>query len=328
MDFFALRHNSKFAFVLCSLLLAGTAKGGEEPKFHFTGNPTVDFFGLGYSSPQSFASEIAPAAWEESAPAEGKKSAFLAAVMSLVVPGSGEVYSGSYLKGAIFFVADVISISAAVNYNNKGNNQNNIDEAYANAHWSAVRYANWTIDNIGVLNPSLANLQNQYRSEVFYSGDTVNSPPPFGNVNWAELNSMESDIGASQDEGYPPNGYTHQIFNYGLAQYYKELGKYDQFGPGWDDYIKGPITASNFPVSYESPHFVTYRNMRAEDDRLNVIATTWTSIALFNHVLSAADAFWSAKRHNNSLHASVEVNMLQTPYGMFPSPTAHFSYDL
>jgi hypothetical protein len=125
---------------------------------------------------------------------------------------------------------------------------------------------------------------------------------------------------------YPDNGYTHWLFPYGQSQYYKEIGKYSQWSAGWDDGISGPLTPGQLPLSYESPHYVEYRNARAEADRLNSLASTWAGVVVVNHILSAADAFWSAKQHNSSLHSSLELRLTPTPYGMVPEPVAHLQY--
>ncbi len=60
-----------------------------------------------------------------------KKSPFLAAVFSLVVPGSGELYAKSYLKAGIFLAVEATLITVGIIYNKKGDNQTNNFQNYA-----------------------------------------------------------------------------------------------------------------------------------------------------------------------------------------------------
>ncbi len=105
--------------------------------------------------------------------------------------------------------------------------------AYANSHWSPVRYALWTYDNAEALN----NQVNRDNYDLFYGADMdsirdqkYNYAPPFSEVYWDEVRSFERDIA----DGVT-NGYTHQLPYYGQQQYYELIGKYVQFYAGWDD---------------------------------------------------------------------------------------------
>ena len=75
-----------------------------------------------------------------------------------------------------------------------------------------ARYAQWTINNIKYLNPSID--PSQYH--VFNSN---------GTLNWSELNRLEGDIGG---------GYSHELAPFGTQDYYEITGKYPQFSHGWD----------------------------------------------------------------------------------------------
>ncbi|RPI70099.1 MAG: hypothetical protein EHM47_12750, partial [Ignavibacteriales bacterium] len=71
---------------------------------------------------------------------ENKKSPFLGGLLSLVVPGSGEVYAGNYWKAAIFVAIEAAVITTAVIYDNKGNDQTEFFQRYADENWDVTEY--------------------------------------------------------------------------------------------------------------------------------------------------------------------------------------------
>jgi hypothetical protein len=341
--------------MLLVLLKCGNGVAGDSLAIHLTGDPAIDLFshaeidraGFDFSD-VSFAGMTATSSlenrWREGGRPEasrslesrrlfadepstsletGAKRPIIAALISLVIPGAGEAYAGDYVRGTAVFAAQVFSIGAAINYSNKANQQTQLNENYANEHWSATRYVNWTLDNLKALNPNDTTTAAEYRQSIFVHGDTSSLTPPYTNINWTAMNNMEDDVGNGVY-----NGYTHWLFGYGTSQFYKEIGKYDQWSAGWDDGLKGALLPGQIPVSYESPHFVIYRNMRALADNLNVISSTWVGIALAEHFLSAADAFWVAKQHNNSLHADLHLNFAPVPGGVSTTAELAVQYAL
>src|ERR1035437_1776192 len=56
---------------------------------------------------------------------ESKKSPYLAAALSFLVPGAGEFYDGSYIKTAVFVAIEASAITVGILYNNNGNNKTN-----------------------------------------------------------------------------------------------------------------------------------------------------------------------------------------------------------
>src|SRR3989304_7131123 len=112
---------------------------------------------------------------------ENKKSPLLAGILSLVLPGAGEFYVGDYLKTAIFLTIEAAVITTAVIYDNKGNDQTDFFQKYANENWSVVRYADWIKD-------------------TFYGGEdpgivTNRDPPlpPWKQVDWNRLKEAERE---------------------------------------------------------------------------------------------------------------------------------------
>ncbi len=85
-------------------------------------------------------------------------------------------------------------------------------------------------------------------------------------------------------------------------QYYEMIGKYAEFVSGWQG-TRNNLTFGEL-MDYrknEVPIADDYMDMRAESNDLFAKARTGTTIAMINHLLSAIDAAWTAKIHNNRL---------------------------
>lgn len=306
--------------------LAEVSAAGK-PDQHITGNPRIDFFGL--ADPTRMTAEPhAMSILQETDVEAREKSPWLAGFISLAVPGAGELYTENYVKAGIFFAIEAASWFVAYSYDKKGDDQTKAFEAYANRHWSAVRYADWSIDHRGALNPTIP--ATDYEALVFPDGRVEpgdpEDRPPFDVISWVGLSTLERDISA-----YGNTGYTHVLPSYGEQQYYELIGKYEQFSRGWDDANYNDPPDPNDPSSNRirsnSRRFYEYAEMRAEANNQYDIASTFVSIAVLNHIVSAVDAFWSATRYNKSLHASVGVRMQRTQIGMVPVRELKMKYE-
>src|SRR5690606_4489786 len=151
-------------------------------------------------------------------PSSDKKSPMLGGLMSLIIPGAGELYAGDYLKSVIFAAVEAAVITVALTYDGKGDTQTEKFQKFADEHWSVKRYAQWTIDNLQ--NPGSVIYDPNFNPDNYA---VFNSD---GSVNWTELNRLESSIGF---------GYSHHLPPYGHQQYYELIGKYPQYSHGWDD---------------------------------------------------------------------------------------------
>jgi hypothetical protein len=228
---------------------------------------------------------------------ENKKSPFLAGLFSLVVPGAGEVYAGSYWKAAIFLAVEAAVITTAIIYDKKGDDQTGFFQHYADENWSVVKYAEWIISTF-------------YEGQdpgIITSNDT--SLPPWKRVNWSRLNEAERE----------KNVGSHTLPPYADQQYYELIGKYFQFTAGWDDYTGGPI--SNF-----TPHLLYYAHEHAKADDYYSVASTAVIGIYINHFLSALDAVWTAIQHNNSLAVKLRMEQINVANRSELIPTIKLSY--
>jgi hypothetical protein len=274
--------------------LVGGAPGKVSATAIPTGNPRIDFVGQ---------AEMWDAPPEQAATAgehpPGWKSPWLAGGMSALVPGSGQIYAGNFWKAAIFLAVEAAAVTYTVVNNNKGDEQTTFYQGYAEQHWDAARYASWSEQ----LAPT---------SGAPYLWDLGN-----GQVNWDELNRMERAIGS---------WYSHTLPPYQSQQYYELIGKYPQFAQGWDD------ANPNLPPDYESakanlpPNYLYYSGERGKANDYYSKSSTGVVVIVINHILSAADAAWTASSHNKGLNAG--VGLQATPPGgeLFAGPALKLSY--
>jgi hypothetical protein len=298
---------------LCVLSSAAAEKvqsvvlNSSAPRREFTGNLQVDFFGQSVLA-------YAPQVQSETASDEMHyKSPWLAAGLSAVLPGAGEFYAENYWKAALFLAVDVAAWSLAYSFDKKGNNQTDFFQGFADQHWSVVEYAKFSRDKFLQLIPE--NRRNLYGDNNLIPGSP--NLPPWQRVNWNLLNALERDISSTQEGKY----YSHTLPPYGEQQYYELIGKYKQFNQGWDD----------APTTYTYPDPVTtkfdyYAGERGKANDYYSTATTYVTVAVVNHVLSALDAAWTASTHNHNIHASMQMQTVPTQFGFARVPVARVEY--
>jgi hypothetical protein len=73
-----------------------------------------------------------------SAPRE--RSIGKALLLSAAIPGAGEFYNKSFLKGLAFLGVEAGAIAVAIIYNQRGNEKEDAFEAYAREHWFEDKY--------------------------------------------------------------------------------------------------------------------------------------------------------------------------------------------
>ena len=169
------------------------------------------------------------------------KSPAIPMLMSLILPGSGELYLG-HKRGWIQIALDAASWYGAASYNQEG--QDIADEyyAYADDHWFEEKL-DASYDRNYLSRPD-ANFD---YTDVVGIGDDYFSPDPPGYTNIPLWVSKEDD----------------------RREYYENLGKWDQFVFGWDDF-QDPrdfmdteeIDIQNLKDARTSQHREEYRTLR------------------------------------------------------------------
>ena len=239
-----------------------------------------------------------------------KKNRWLGGLFSIILPGSGEFYAGSYLKAAIFVAVEAAAVTTALVYNHKGDKQTQFFQNYADQHWSASRYAYWTAKNLKTLAPGMSDADIAKYQAAFPTDNTK--------VNWALMNQMESAIGS---DPYAL-GYTHQLPPQGEQQYYELIGKYDQYSHGWDS-----SNLSDPDYHTLTSQFLWYAGQRGQANHYYSIGSTGVAFIYINHFLSAIDGVWSVDRYNNTIAMNMRVQPIRTANKIDYMPTLNLSYN-
>ncbi len=249
---------------------------------------------------------------------ERKKSVWLAAGLSAVVPGAGEFYSGSYIKSAVFIAIEAAAITAGLIYNKKGDNQTDFFQNYADQHWSVNRYAQWTIYHIPNLNPNLQKTANDY--PLLRDNNQTDL-----RAYYAQLNQLERDV-AGNGDNVVGMYYSHQLPFHGEQQYYELIGKYPQFNVGWDDFGNDVTKAYSYgdPLT---PHFIYYSDERGKANDYYNVAAKAVLIVVINHIVSALDAAWSAHNYNKGLEMKVSLERFDYGFQTVYYPQLNMKYN-
>ena len=211
------------------------------------------------------------------------KSPYLGALFSGIIPGTGEIYAKSYIKGAIFLAIEAGLWIAYGTNESKGNSQTDAYQGYANQNWSMNKYANWLIE------------QN-------FSGSTAITDPNTSNL---ELLRRQVNVVEAQN-------FSHQLPEIGSQQYYELIGKYQNFVVGWadaDPNINNSPGSANYYGTYKTQMFEDYSFSRQEANSYYDKASTSLTLIIVNHLLSAADAAWSVSMFNKDLKIKTSVHM-------------------
>lgn len=199
-----------------------------------------------------------------------EKSPVLAAIMSGVVPGAGEVYAQSYIKGAIFFAAEIGLWLLKINFDKKGDDQTAKYEAYANQNWDIYKYARWL------------------KRENFPGSQVINENEPNKEVLRQQVIQVEQQ------------NFSHTLPAFGAQQYYEVIGKYNSFFAGWSFINDAELTRNNW-FDYKSAGIDSYMTERQQANNYYDNASLAITGVILNHLLSAADAAWSVSMFNNDI---------------------------
>ncbi|MFQ5752786.1 MAG: hypothetical protein ACE5HI_12385, partial [bacterium] len=90
-----------------------------------------------------FAAKSNSQAANQSEPKYGTKSIAKAVLFSAAIPGTGQFYTRSYLKGAAFLVIEAAALTGYVHFQNRGNDLESEFEAFADLNWEQDAYWDW-----------------------------------------------------------------------------------------------------------------------------------------------------------------------------------------
>ncbi len=98
-----------------------------------------------------------------------RKSKALAVVLSAAVPGSGEIYCGSYIKGLGFLAVETTCWVVYGVYTKEGNEIEDEFHNFADTHWIEADYWDWISDRSGLPRDDMEALR-EYERDNFSHG--------------------------------------------------------------------------------------------------------------------------------------------------------------
>jgi len=244
-----------------------------------------------------------------------EKNAFLACLLSGIIPGAGQIYSGNYKRGGIFLGIEFASWAYRTHHNNKGDDYVNQYKAYADEHWS---FSNW-IENspyfFDVGNPVFEAMSNNgeivkpYGSSVshhieFTLNDNIyrtNTDIFYGWYEGADVckNAVELRIPCTQENGNPNEFSNAEVLK--DHHLYEGIGKYDMFFAGWDDVVECDETVdgycsyikenNNIPVAMSAHKEYYQHELRSNANKSYDYAENALTLIFMNHACSIFDSF-------------------------------------
>jgi hypothetical protein len=257
------------------------------------------------------------------------RSPKLAMLMSLILPGSGQVYAKSNLWAMAFGVIEVALVSTGFTLSAKAKNLKKEARTYADQHYSAPGFQQYTNDLRQFLNTNSATFKNPdsvYR-EIF---DNLSSDSVFL-VNAGQKNdAYYDDIGR---EALPyvrgwndvrPVFSSSDAFQSSITPADPEFENIPQAEFSFRFRLKSDTSIQRYGVSAYQSH---YREM-VNDSRQWAKYSNRTFLSLLvNHVASSILAGITAKRHNDELlgnesfwqHITIEQRFVNTGSETVPS---------
>ena len=216
-----------------------------------------------------------------------KKALFFSAM----VPGAGELFVGSKLKAAAFFLIEVGAWTYYGVYHKKGSEKEDEFQDYADTYWDPLKWKNW------------------------FETEGVNLIELAGEDKYTHANAMLEYI----EQGKK------------TQQYYEMIGKYSEFVVGWEGVDPNiSFTSYEEMAEYRETQCIVadkYMDMRDESNDLFATARKGITIAMLNHLFSAIDAAWTAKIHNNRLlKTSLRMEQIYYVDRMEPVLTLKFNW--
>ncbi|NUQ80577.1 MAG: hypothetical protein HUU10_03110 [Bacteroidetes bacterium] len=260
------------------------------------------------------------------------KKPWKAALMSAVVPGSGEWYAEAYKSAIGFFAAEVVFVVAAWYYESEAVSETKAYQKIADdpsTGWSARKYADYLIYVAEVSSAQDELARTQAASLKSRLNPNDNQLP--GNREWwGELNRLEEKMKFEHGAGA---SFSHSLPSYGSQQYYELIGKYDQFTPGWWDF--GNQTPGNWNAPQDislfrnlgstTPSFQRYADLRGKANDLHNLANGFIILTLANHAVSAVNAAIQSRLHNRVYGLSLR-SVPVTPDTRVPALTLTYSF--
>jgi len=232
------------------------------------------------------------------------KSPRKAMFMSLILPGSGQLYVGTkqsrYVRG-VFYLAEEIALISGLYYHSIYKYDKRVKEyqKFAKEHFSVKRYED-----------AMNGLYREWYKEAFnvLYGDPVRDN--YCKAFYGTSGSSKCVENFGQNFGNYPDDNT-PLYNSG--EYYRVITN-EHLVLGWDDVapnkdieaylplLENPEVTREYMSLGQSNNREEYLSIRKKANDLADRQVIFLGAIILNHIVSAVDAALSAKAHNNSLY--------------------------
>ena len=199
-------------------------------------------------TPLLLAASAQPLAFSAADGGSGTGTNYLPVLFSLLVPGTGELYLGHYVRGSLLLAAEITAWAGYAHYHSQGLDKREEYEAFADAHWDYDRWIDEHLATEGLVDPTFEEL------------DSI------GRYHWDQW----------------PGYHTWHSKEEEKQNYYENIGKYDWFISGWEDWDGS---------SHDTSLRTTYRGMRIDSNDDFDTADKFVYLSIATRVFSLIDTY-------------------------------------
>ena len=224
-------------------------------------------------------------------------------LLSLVVPGLGQVYNKEPLwKPGVFIATEIVSITSIMYANKKADEIRMDYQKFADENWNVKDWWNFTQSGPEVIeNNGLYFTDNKLKAMRDYVGThhlTIHLKGDLVNLFNTEFLTSDS---LSILSGYLDSDDLSMVKD---RHYYENIGKYDQFVGGWSDvsttwYWEEKNVGDSTEIVIKTPMKQSYLDDRYKSNQWLSFAKFSISAMMFNHVISGLEAVWANRSIKN-----------------------------
>ena len=224
-------------------------------------------------------------------------------ILSLVVPGLGQVYNKEPLwKPGVFIATEIVSITSIMYANKKADEIRMDYQKFADENWNVKDWWNFTQSGPEVIeNNGLYFTDNKLKAMRDYVGThhlTIHLKGDLVNLFNTEFLTSDS---LSILSGYLDSDDLSMVKD---RHYYENIGKYDQFVGGWSDvstswYWEEKDVGDSTEIVIKTPMKQSYLDDRYKSNQWLSFAKFSISAMMFNHVISGLEAVWANRSIKN-----------------------------
>ena len=244
-------------------------------------------------------------------------------ILSLILPGLGQLYNQEPLwKPGIFIATEIVSLTSIFYAHKKADEIRMNYQEFADENWNVKDWWNFTqsgpevIENNGLFFTdnklkAMRDYVGTHHLTIHLKGDLVN----LFNTEFITSDSLSILSGFLDSENISMVKDRH---------YYENIGKYDQFVGGWSDvstnwYWEEKDVGDSTEIVLKTPRKQIYLDDRYKSNQWLSFAKFSISAMMFNHVISGLEAVW-ANRNIKNKESRDKAKKLDVDLGLLFNP--------